>query len=522
MKTASIVIGVAAAGLLAGAGYGLYSVGMKQGMGMVGAPVEAPMAGAQSSAATVPDNAAPDKKVLYWHDPMVPGPRFDKPGKSPFMDMQLVPVYADEGGADAGVSINPRTQQNLGVRTAEVVMGSLAPDLQAVGSVAWNERDAAVVSARAAGFVERLFVRAPLDPIAKGQALAELYVPDWVAAQEEFLSLRRRPELAELADGARQRMRLAGMSEAQIAGVETGGAVQARITVTAPISGVLAEIGVREGSSVTAGMAIARINGLSTVWVNAELPEALAARVRPGTAIEARTAAGGVAKGKVAAVLPEVNPITRTIKLRVELPNKERQLVPGMFATLHIKAAGRKDALLIPSEALITTGTRNVVMLALDNGRFMPVEVEAGIDANGQTEIIKGLKAGQRVVVSGQFLVDSEASLKGVATRQGGATEVDAAPAKPGPGADTTFRAEGKVEKIGAGEVTLSHGPIPELNWGPMTMGFRAPPGGMPRNVEAGDPVTFQFRKAADGQFELTLIAPLAGAGASPAPGAKP
>ena len=467
MKLKPLPIGLMAAAAFGAAGYGLYlagmDVGMNRGMGMAAVPVATTQAGdaapptaglgavpqsiAQGEQATRRHitagikagdvDPATGQKVLYYHDPMVPGNKFDKPAKSPFMDMMLVPVYASAGAgdpADQGVTISPRAQQNLGVRTAEVAMGTLAPDIQAVGSVAWNERDVAVVPARAAGFVEKLYGRAALDPVSKGQALADLYVPDWVAAQEEFLSGRRlatRPGalgLGDLVDAARQRMRLAGMSEDQIARVESAGVVQARMTITAPISGVLVDIGVREGSSVAAGMQIARINGLATVWVNAELPQALAAQVRTGMAVEARTSAGTSATGKVGAVLPEINATTRTIKVRVELPNADRQLVPGMFATLHFKPAARQGALLIPSEALIVTGTRNVVMVAQDSGQFMPVEVETGVESNGQTEIKKGLKAGQRVVLSGQFLVDSEASLKGVETRQAAGSASGAKP----------------------------------------------------------------------------------------------
>src|SRR5207244_4378871 len=169
---------------------------------------------------------ATGKKVLYWHDPMVPGQKFDKPGKSPFMDMQLVPVYADSD-ADAGtVAISPRVQQNLGVRTAEVKQGNISMTVEAVGTVGYNERDVALVQARSNGFVERLFVRAPLDPVRKGQPLAELYVPDWVAAQEEYLSAKRiaaqatGTSLASLADAAKQRMRLAGMTDEHIRAIE--------------------------------------------------------------------------------------------------------------------------------------------------------------------------------------------------------------------------------------------------------------------------------------------------------------
>ena len=176
MNPKSIALAVVAALALAAGGYGVYLLGMESGMKMSGVPAPAPAAG---------------RRILYWHDPMVPGQKFDKPGKSPFMDMQLVPVYADEGGGDASVRIDPGVQQNLGVRTEEVTQGSVAPRIEAVGSVAYNERDVAVVQARGNGYVERLYVRAPLDPVRKGQPLAELYVPDWVAAQEEYLAAKR-------------------------------------------------------------------------------------------------------------------------------------------------------------------------------------------------------------------------------------------------------------------------------------------------------------------------------------------
>jgi membrane fusion protein, copper/silver efflux system len=424
---------IGAAALGAGV-YAAYGLGMQRGMAMSTPLTTATGAASQASVAAAATSASGERKPLYWHDPMVPGARFDKPGKSPFMDMQLVPVYADEGaGAEAGVSISPRTQQNLGLRTAEVVRGSLAPSIDAVGSVTWNERSVVVVPARANGYVEKLNVRAVFDPVVQGQVLAELYVPEWVAAQEEFLSVRgmQGTGLAAIVDGARQRMRQAGMTEAQIAHVEQIGSVQARVSITAPISGVVAELGAREGAAVAMGTPLFRINGLNTVWVNAEVPEAQAAQVRPGNAVTATTSGGEPLQGKVGAVLPEIDATTRTLKVRVELPNPKRQLVPGMFATLHFKPSARADALLIPSEALIATGERNLVMLAQDNGSFMPVEVERGLEVDGRTEIRKGLQAGQRVVLSGQFLIDSEASLKGVLARQGAGS----APASPASGA---------------------------------------------------------------------------------------
>ena len=402
-----LVFGTAAI-VLALAGFGVYSLGMQRGMRVALAPAPAPAAAA----------SAPERRILYWHDPMVPGPRFDKPGKSPFMDMQLVPVYADNDN-DGGVSISPRAQQNLGLRTAEAVRGRITTRIDATGSVGWNERDVSVVAARANGYVEKLQVRAPFDPVRRGQVLAQLYVPDWVAAQEEFLSLKRMKggDLAPLVDAARQRMRLAGMSDEQIARVETTQQVQARVAVVAPIDGVVAELGVREGAAVAMGATLFRINGIGRVWVNAEVPEAVAAQVRPGTPVQAQLPGGATREGRVSSVLPEVNATTRTVKVRVELQNADRQLMPGLFVTLRLLVNPRAESLLIPSEALVATGERHLVMLAQGEGRFMPVEVVRGAEANGQVEIVRGLSAGDRVVVSGQFLLDSEASLKGLQAR---------------------------------------------------------------------------------------------------------
>src|SRR5260221_10007513 len=217
---------------------------------------------------------ASGKRILYWYDPMVPQQHFDKPGKSPFMDMQLVPKYADEGGSDSTVSIDPRVLQNLGVRTAAATTGSVERRIEAVGSVAWNERAVFVVQARSGGFVEKLYARAPLDPVAKGQPLVELLVPDWAAAQAEYLLLQRAGKDSGLAEAARNRLQLLGMSEEQIGLLEKTGKPQTHITFYAPINGVIAELGVREGMTVMSGAMLFRLVDLSSVWINAEVPEA--------------------------------------------------------------------------------------------------------------------------------------------------------------------------------------------------------------------------------------------------------
>nr|MBA2690146.1 efflux RND transporter periplasmic adaptor subunit [Burkholderiales bacterium] len=373
------------------------------------------------------------------------------------------------------------------------------------------------VQARSNGFVEKLYVRAALDPVKQGQPLAELYVPEWIAAQEEYLSIKRMgnvPGLDTLLDGARQRMRLTGMNDEQIRRVTSSEKVQPRLTITAPIGGVISELAVREGMTVMSGAPLFRLNGTSTVWVNAEIPENMSAQVRPGNMVEARTPSlsAAVFKGKVSALLPEVNASTRTLKARIELANPKGELVPGMFATVSFTPAARQDVLLVPTEAVIQTGKRSVVMIAEGEGKFAAVDVETGTESNGKTEIRKGLEAGQKIVVSGQFLIDSEASLKGTTTRMADTPVAEGGKGdkigKPATG--QTHRGEGKVEKIDKDDVTISHAPIPSLQWGPMTMGFKLPAGGLPKNVAVGDAVVFELRALKDGMFEIASISPAA------------
>jgi len=212
-----------------------------------------------------------DAQVLYWYDPMVPQHRFEKPGKSPFMDMDLVPRYANEDGDVATISIDAGITQNLGIRLTTVSRGQLVNVIEAVGVLEYNARDVALVQARAGGFVERVYRHAPGDVLDKGAALADLLIPEWSAAQEEYLALRRIGEPALLA-AARQRLRLAGMPASTISQLERSGKVNASITISTPIGGVLQELDVREGMTLAAGAPLARINGLDSVWLEVAVP----------------------------------------------------------------------------------------------------------------------------------------------------------------------------------------------------------------------------------------------------------
>jgi Cu(I)/Ag(I) efflux system membrane fusion protein len=301
-------------------------------------------------------------------------------------------------------------------------------------------------------------------------------------------------------------MRQVGMNDEQIRAVEETGKTQPRVTLVAPISGVIAELMVREGMTMMAGGTLMRINGLSTVWANAEVPESQSALLRPGARVEARSPAapGARFEGKVQAILPEVNPMTRTLKARMELANPDGRLAPGMFVQMQFTDMRPEKALLVPTEAVIQTGRRTVVMLAEDSGRFRPVEIDAGIESGGQTEVKRGLQAGQRVVVSSQFLIDSEANLKGVEAR------LNDAPAPAAAGKAPRHEGDARLESVGRDAITLSHGPIASMKWGAMTMEFKLPPGGLPRGIAVGDRVRFEFFIGADGLPQLTTVAPLA------------
>ena len=374
----------------------------------------------QSGQSDAPSEAAGSggRKILYYYDPMFPNQKFDKPGKSPFMDMQLEPKYADEGsGAAPGVSVDPAARQSLGIRVVVAEMGSLAATFDVNGSIDFNQRDVTIVQARSGGFVERVYRLAPGDVIGAGTPIADLQLPEWGGAQTEYLSVKKlgRPDLTS---AARQRLRLMGMPEGVIAEVDRTGRTGGRLTVRAPIGGVVQTLNARAGVTLATGQTLAEISGLGTVWLNAALPEAQAGLVNIGQRATATLTAfpGESFAGRVVAILPTTTADSRTLTVRIELANRGGRLRPGMFAAVAL-GGDAKPALLVPSEAVIRTGTRSIVMLEKGDGRYHPAEVITGREGGGKTEILQGLAPGEKVVASGQFLLDSEASLTGLTVR---------------------------------------------------------------------------------------------------------
>jgi membrane fusion protein, copper/silver efflux system len=364
-------------------------------------------------------SADAQRKVLYWYDPMVPAQHFDRPGKSPFMDMQLVARFANEAsGETPGIRIDPRLAQNLGVRLATVERRDVAQSIEVPGTVIFNGRDAAILQARTAGFVTRIYPHAPGDVVTRDAPLADLLTPDWVAAQTEFLALMESGD-APLLAAARQRLLLLGMPSALIAQIEQSRQVRAEFTVSSPIAGMIDTLDVRSGMTVSAGNTLATIKGIDPIWIEAAVPEAAGTLsvLETSASVQSAARAEHAIEGRVIAVLPQTNSDTHTLRIRIALPNHDGQWKPGMFAQVRLTGRARQEALLVPSEAIIHTGTRNLVVIAGGDHHFESVEVRIGPQYGDRTQVIAGLQEGQQVVASGQFLIDSEASLRGASAR---------------------------------------------------------------------------------------------------------
>ncbi|MBJ9675925.1 efflux RND transporter periplasmic adaptor subunit [Burkholderia gladioli] len=504
--------------------------------------------GDSMAAAAVPSagGAPAPRKVLYWHDPMVPNQHFDKPGKSPFMDMQLQPVYADgdDGapGAQPGIRIDAGLQQDLGIRYAKVRRRETSDGIDAIGTTQFDESRAEVVQSRVTGYIDRLYANAPQQRIAKGAPVASLFVPDWLAPQEEYLALRRgsgSPADAALLDAARARMRALSIPDALVAAAERSGSAQTHLTLAAPDSGVVSELDLREGAMVAPGQTIAKINGLSTLWLLVEIPEALALRVRPGMAVDATPAADPSRhiQGRLREILPGIDTGSRTLQARVELDNRSLALTPGMLMRVRVDGGATRSRLVVPSEAVIVTGKRSVVIVRDADGKLRPATVSVGRDLGDFTEVLDGLGEGETVVASGQFLIDSEASLKSVlprlehdaASREAGGearngpgatdassraatSSMSSMPASPASAADAAglYETTGRIEHIDAQAITLSHQPVPALGWPAMTMTFEKPSPGAFADAKVGQTVRFAFRHAGEG-YRLSAVEPSGG-----------
>jgi len=371
------------------------------------------------------DTASPaasniEREVLYWVAPMDANYRRDEPGKSP-MGMDLVPVYADEVDGQPGVvSIDPTVVNNLGVRTAEAERGALSQHIETVGYVGYDEDTLQHIHTRVDGWIEKLATKAAGDPITKGQLLFELYSPTLVNAQQEYLAALRSNNTV-LLSASKDRLIALGITAGEVSRLDRERKVSQHIRVFAPTDGVIAHLGVREGEFVTSATDVMSIAELDKIWVIAEVFERQAAWVSPGqhAMVVLDYLPGQMWHGSVDYVYPELDPKTRTLRVRLRFDNADEVLRPNMFARVTIHGDSTGDVVHVPREALIRGGSVDRVVIALGEGRFRSQPVRVGIESGDRVAILDGISPGDPIVVSGQFLIDSESNIESALSNMG-------------------------------------------------------------------------------------------------------
>jgi membrane fusion protein, copper/silver efflux system len=368
------------------------------------------------------------RKIKYWRAPMDPTYISDKPGKSP-MGMDLIPVYEGEEPSDNVIHVSPAFVQNFSVRTAVVETGSIASDIRTVGVLAYNEQGIVSVNTKFDGWIEKAKVNFVGQDVAKGQVLFEIYSPQLVTTQQEYLaaigfldrlSAGGDPGAVEraraLVEASKERLRYWDISDDQIGELTANGKVTRTLRVLSPASGVVIEkmSDSLEGMRLSPGMTVFKIADLGTLWAEVEVFESDIQHLRMGqrARMEIDAFPGRSWLGRVVRINPTVNPQTRTLTAYIEVPNPGRLLRPQMYANVSLEAPSVRSVVRVPEEAILHSGIRNVVIVQKDATGFEPREVELGASGGGFTEIRKGVDAGERVVTSSQFLIDSESNLK--------------------------------------------------------------------------------------------------------------
>lgn len=457
-----------------------------------------------------------EKELLYWQAPMDPSYRSDKPGKSP-MGMDLVPVYEGEepktAADEAVVRISPGVINQIGIRTAKVTRSDLSREIETVGYIALDEDKTSHIHVRADGWIENLVVKTVGERVQKGDLLFQIYSPTLVNAQAEYLQAIGSGQKGLIA-ASRTRLRALDVTEAQIEDLLERGSVNNLVDVRASQDGIITELNVGEGMYIQPGTTIASLADLSTVWVVADIFEDQAEWVEEGLTAIVRMpfVLGQFWEGTVEYVYPVLDPVSRTIKVRLSLDNPREQLKPNMYAEVTIRGVPNRDSLSIPREALIRTGTSEHVIVALGDGRFRPVDVVSGMEAGDRVEILFGLSEGDEIVVSGQFLIDSEASLTAGFRRMGqdsGSPEFDSPISATSLDAGAVaVRAEGRITAVlfDEGELRIAHGAISSLGWPAMTMDFSTSVDIDLTEIKRGDNVLFTISKGDGDKYVVTSL----------------
>lgn len=459
----------------------------------------------QAPQQTSPDDEnSSERKILYWKAPMDPNYRRDEPGKSP-MGMDLVPVFADAATESdpSVVSISPIIVNNLGVRTAPVQRSPLARRVETVGYVSYDEDTVQHIHTRVDGWIETLAVKATGDPVRTGQLLFELYSPTLVNAQEEYLAAKSSGN-ATLLSASRERLVALGVTSNEISRLDRERQVNRLVSVLADADGYAAHLGVREGIYVTPATEIMSVAKLNQVWVLAEVFARQAAWIQEGqqAEVELDYLPGQSWQGVVDYVYPELDPETRTLKVRLRFDNESQILRPNMFARITIFGSETTPVAHVPREALIRGGAVNRVVLALGDGRFRAQPVDVGIESAGRIEIRSGLTEGEIVVTSGQFLIDSESNIDSAMARMDESARADL-PNRVQIGAVV------RETDFGETSITLQHDSVPEWSWPAMTMAFDVVDMSLLSGLADGQSVDVVIERSADGRHQIVDIVPV-------------
>jgi RND family efflux transporter MFP subunit len=489
-------------------------------VGRLGLPALSQDATVATASAPAGETKAGERKVLYYRNPMGLPDTSPAPKKDP-MGMDYIPVYEGEDqGAPGTVKVSADRIQMLGVRAEPVTRQSLARSVRAVGTIEINERGQHTVSPKFEGWIEKLHVNTTGQAVARGQALAEVYSPELVSAQSEYLIAWRATKslggagtdaqagVQQLATAALERLRNWDISEQQLQRLRDSGTPRRTLTLTAPASGVIVKDPPVAGMRFMPGEPLFRIADLSRVWLIGDVFEQDLALVRTGTKATLTVSAypERAFPGQVTFIYPTLNADTRTARVRIELANAQGLLKPGMYGTVQIDAGPKREVLTVPDSAVIDSGTRQVVLVSLGEGRFEPRDVKVGARGGGFVEVLSGVQDGESVVTRANFLIDSESNLK--AALSGFNAEKNA-----GAGG-AAISAEGNVVEIdvAGNRMTLDHDPIPQLKWQRMEMEFDVAPGAAPKNLKPGDRVKFTMRAGKPGEYIINRIEPAAAA----------
>ena len=443
-----------------------------------------------------------ENKVLFWVAPMDPNFKSDKPGKSP-MGMDLIPVYENSAADGDAVTISAAVENNLGVRTEKAKVRPLWRRVEATGYVGFDETRISHINTRVQGWIVSLRVNSEGERVQKGDLLFELYSPEIVNAQKEYLQALNRGG-AKLLSGAQEKLRALGMIPSEVKALEQRGTASENIKIIAPQDGVVASLSVREGMFIQPNTTIMSLADLSSVWMQAEVFESQADLVAVGQAAEARLdyLPGSVFSGQVDYVYPVLDPVTRNLRVRLRFDNPNERLKPNMYARVSVYGRLKPYALSVPREALIRAPGRDRLVVAVGDGRFHVHEVMTGMESGEFVEILAGISENDEIVTSAQFLIDSEASVAGSIKRLESVSHL------PEEQKLEAVFASGRVDEVDreTRRIRISHGPIDALGWPSMTMIFPVKPTVDLGQVDAGQDIRFALVQEHAGEYVIERI----------------